>query len=335
MKIKFLKAGGGDAILIHHKNRNILIDGGNESTFLLKELNSIIGNGECIDLLVITHHDDDHIAGVIEILEHVKSGKYGDNKDIIKRVLFNSPKLILEQTRQTDDSLLSYRQAHIVENLLAEINTDWSNIITNESDPINFDDMKLTFLSPDKNSLEKYSEDKGVLLSRESKCDWNIPMSKLEKWIDDASQDNSKSNRSSIVILLECNDKKILLTGDVTPDRFTKVIQEMYNKNNNQPVPFDYIKLPHHGSYRNLNKKVLSQINCFNYIITTDGSNSSLPDKRALLKIVLYLKNENRKCIKFFFNYKDTIDNLKITPRELKKYNISLMSNNNENGYNI
>lgn len=41
MKIKFLKAGTGDSILIHHKIYNILIDGGNDSSYLLNEIEKI------------------------------------------------------------------------------------------------------------------------------------------------------------------------------------------------------------------------------------------------------------------------------------------------------
>ena len=301
MEIKFLKAGSGDAILIHHYNKNILIDGGNETSYLKGELTAINHKGEYIDLLVITHHDDDHISGIIEILNQVESGLYGQNRDFIKQVIFNSPRSI-KKIISSNENLLTYSQAQDVENLLLKINTRWDEVITSESNPIFFGDMKLTFLSPDKNILQNYSDNKGALLSSVLRCDWDTPMLKLEKWIDDASQDNSISNKSSIVFLLECEGKKILFTGDVTPDRFAQISDEMFRQNNNSPILIDYMKLPHHGSYRNLNKEILSKIVCFNYIITTNGKNSYLPNKRALLKIIKYLKNEKRNRINFIFN---------------------------------
>ena len=336
MNIKFLKAGGGDSILINHKNKNILIDGGNDTSYLKRELISIKNNDEFLDLLIITHHDDDHILGIIEILKQVKEGVFGEKLDFIKQVIFNSPSLIQKKMILEQDQLLSYKNAHITENLLLSIGAKWDKVITNESLPLFFDDMKLSFLSPIKKDLQDYlTEDSGVLLSGQSRCDWNESMTKLEKYLDNDSQDNSLSNRSSIVILLEDGEKKILLTGDVTPDRFTAIINDLSSKNDNKPVEFNYIKLPHHGSYRNLNKEILLKIDCLNFVITTNGKNSYLPNKKALLKIIRYLKNEKKDRINFIFNYKETIDALNIDNSDKKKYNISLLPNNNDYGFSI
>ena len=61
MKIKYLKAGTGDCIIINHNSKNIIIDGGNESTYLISEYNEIKSRDEKVDFIIITHHDDDHI----------------------------------------------------------------------------------------------------------------------------------------------------------------------------------------------------------------------------------------------------------------------------------
>jgi beta-lactamase superfamily II metal-dependent hydrolase len=333
MNIKFLKAGKGDSILINHKSKNILIDGGNDSSFLFKEIDSIKDRNEFIDLLIITHHDDDHIAGIIDILNKIKDGVY--SKDFVKKVIFNSPRLIQKKIIPKDERLLSYSQAHIVEDLLIECEIEWMDIVTDTSNDIKFEDMTLTFLSPDKSSLEKYSENKGALLSSDSKCDWDKPMSKLKKWIDDESLDKSIANKSSVVVLAKCKNKRVLLPGDVTPDRFHTIIEELYEKNSKKLVTFDYIKLPHHGSYRNLTREILSKIDCTNYIISTNGQNHCLPDKRALLKIILFMENKDKETINFLFNYESTLKQLNITDKELLRYKISLEPNNEENGYCI
>ena len=86
MKIKFLKALNGDAILISFKegeqSRNILIDGGMPATYIQKGRNgkpiygelkdtidAIKEHGEKIDLLILSHVDDDHIGGVLKWFE--------------------------------------------------------------------------------------------------------------------------------------------------------------------------------------------------------------------------------------------------------------------------
>lgn len=335
MKIKFLKAGSGDAVLIHHNKKNILIDGGNDSTFLLNELNTIHKQGECIDLLILTHHDDDHIKGIIDILQRIYKGAFICNDGFIKKVYFNSPRLILKKNIEKPDELLSYKQAYEVEELLIKLNIDRDYIITNKSESIEFDNLSLSFLSPIVEDLDKYSKDPKVLLSCQTKGDWNSSMSLLDKYLDDKSQDTSQSNRSSIVVLMKFENKKILLTGDITPYRLNCIIDELYADNEYTPIPFDYIKLPHHGSYRNLNKLILSKIYCLNFIITTDGKNSYLPDKRALLKILKYMPRKKTNPINFLFNYGEVIPLLKIEFHEKIKYNFILKPNNEKYGYII
>ena len=73
MKIEFLKAGTGDCILINHNSKNILIDGGNESTYLISKYNEIKSRNEIIDFLIVTHHDDDHIKGILDLFKEIET----------------------------------------------------------------------------------------------------------------------------------------------------------------------------------------------------------------------------------------------------------------------
>ena len=335
MNIKFLKAGNGDCIIIHNNNKNILIDGGNDSKYLREEINNIHINGEKIDLLVITHHDDDHIKGIIDILEEVQNGTYGNKSEFIKQVIFNSPRLFLNKIVPNEEKLLSYKQAHRVEELLISIDQKNWKITTNESDPIIFDDLKLEILSPISEDVDKYSNNTGAYLSTDYKSDWCSSMRSLDSHINDDSQDKSLFNKNSVVLKIECNDKKILLTGDVTPARLEKIISDLVINNNGEPVEFDYIKMPHHGSYRSINKKIIENLKCFNYIISTNSKKYSLPNKRALLKILKYSNRSNIEKINFIFNYEEALQNLNITPKELKDYNFTLTKNNFPNGFSI
>ena len=331
MEIKFLKAGTGDSILIHHEKHNILVDGGNDSRYLLNEIDAIYKNNEVIDLLIITHHDDDHIRGIIDLLELIVKGNYGEPKKFIKKVIFNSPRLILEKLPAKKNKSLSYKQAHLVEELLMNISPNWEKC-TDESDSIEFAGLKIDILSPNDSSIEKYSEHKNVYLTSDYRCDWNTPMYILEKHLTDESQDKSIPNMSSVVLKLECDDKKVLLTADVTPDRLEFILNKLVEDNEGIPLSFDYVKLPHHASYRSLNKKIIENIRCDNYIISTNSKKYFLPNKRALLKIV---KNKNKEQINFLFNYEEAIDNLNITSKEMKDYNFKLTPNNKDYGISI
>ncbi|WP_214626130.1 AVAST type 1 anti-phage system MBL fold metallo-hydrolase Avs1a [Paenibacillus agaridevorans] len=76
VKIKMFRARHGDAFLIccskGTKLVNILVDAGPEDVYdneIKSELLEMKERGEVLDLLVVTHIDDDHIGGVIRLLE--------------------------------------------------------------------------------------------------------------------------------------------------------------------------------------------------------------------------------------------------------------------------
>lgn len=189
--------------------------------------------------------------------------------------------------------------------------------------------LKFRLFSPNEEILKKYASNKGAYLTSDNRCDWNSPISMLFNSIDDKSQDTSASNITSIVLLLIYKDKNYLFTADVTPKRLNDIVDEL--KQQNPVINFEQIKLPHHASYRSLNKQILQKINCTNFIISTNSKKHFLPNKRALIKI---LSNRNsNELIKFHFNYGEVIGNLKISKGEEKKYNFNLISNNKNDGY--
>jgi len=106
MKVKFLKASKGDCFIISFKdennmNRNILIDGGMEETYydsvnnrdgeLKLEIERIRKDNEKVDLLILTHIDNDHILGLLNWIK-LDSEAY----KLIGKVWFNSGRLIAE-----------------------------------------------------------------------------------------------------------------------------------------------------------------------------------------------------------------------------------------------
>lgn len=334
MEVKFLKAGSGDSILIHHEEYNILIDGGNDSTHLLREVNKLHENEQAIDLLMITHHDDDHIKGIIDLLKQVVTDKlFGEPDDFIRKVIFNSPRLALGKIEGAQEKELSYKQAYDVEELLRKLKTDWLKY-TDESEPLTFGNLKIHFLSPTHTDLDKYCTQSGVYLSGDYKCDWDTPLSVLDKYLNDSSQDKSIPNRSSVVIQVECEGKKMLLTGDVTPKRFKEITDKLVEENKGEPVSFDLVKLPHHGSYRSLNKDILSNLKCKRFVISTNSKKHYHPNKRALLKVLKYVPRDKEQ-ISFIFNYRETIELLGISEKEKKDFNFSLIPNNEDYGISV
>lgn len=75
MEISLIQAGSGDCILVRcgreMKKVNILIDSGIKKDYFIKALDRILENEEKIDMLVLTHDDNDHIQGACKLLEQL------------------------------------------------------------------------------------------------------------------------------------------------------------------------------------------------------------------------------------------------------------------------
>lgn len=93
IEIKSLNAYNGDCFFIYFPEEkfNILKDGGYTNTFnkIKKELEIIKERGEHLNLLVVTHIDNDHINGIIKLIK--ENGSNEESKIIkIDEIWFNS-----------------------------------------------------------------------------------------------------------------------------------------------------------------------------------------------------------------------------------------------------
>lgn len=102
------KAGNGDCISIQTQTNFVLIDGGTALSFdNWKE--SIVGQFEKIDLLIITHIDNDHTNGIIKLLD-------AEGRPKIKQVYFNGVEQLFSNL---DDANKSDRRIDTKLNALA------------------------------------------------------------------------------------------------------------------------------------------------------------------------------------------------------------------------
>jgi competence protein ComEC len=74
-KIIFMNVGQGDAILIQKNDLQILVDGGKGRT-VLNELGKYMPFGDRkIELIILTHPDEDHMGGLLEIMNSYQVGQ--------------------------------------------------------------------------------------------------------------------------------------------------------------------------------------------------------------------------------------------------------------------
>ena len=214
MRIEILQAGTGDCIWISHNKKNIVIDGG-KSTAAIKARYAQMPLEENIDLLVVTHIDSDHIAGVIALVEMMK--EKGETARL-KQVWFNYPK-------KPESDEYSVPEGNELSSLLCSI--DGLYWINNTSEliggPIKIGGVKLHLLAPNHDVADEYKPKEPDELGVEN-ADWGVNLQSLIDNVDDDNLDEGGPNGQSIVILAECEGKKVLLPGDCTPHELSNAL---------------------------------------------------------------------------------------------------------------
>lgn len=332
IKFEFLPAFNGDCILITTDKFNILIDGGMGRTYY-RSLKNKLEELEQIDLVILTHIDADHIAGLIELF------KDEEIRQKVKKVWFNSLAKLSElfngkydkskEYASDDDSdkNVSYKQGESLESLLDGI--DYELIYIEKQSIYTFEDLEIQLLSPNKRHLQRlyeyWDEDKKERDEKESKNINNtvLTMDSIESlYKNKFNNDTRRVNKSSIAFNLKYDDKNYIFLADANMSIVAKALTKGHNIKN---LDAEFVKLSHHGSKKNINQKFLDIVSSHKFIISTNGNIHNHPDKEALSRIIKNPKRDSQK-IEFWFNYdEDTYPKI-FTDNELKskEYNFKL-----------
>lgn len=80
-KVIFLDVGQGDAILISQGSNQVLIDGGRSGKVLLERLSEYLPFWDrSLEAVVATHPDEDHIGGLVELVDTYHIGMFLDTR---------------------------------------------------------------------------------------------------------------------------------------------------------------------------------------------------------------------------------------------------------------
>ncbi len=391
MKITSYNAKNGDALLINSScGTNILVDMGYPDTYknyLSNKIKNIVNTGELIDLLIITHFDNDHISGAISFLEDICDGLYQQN--ILKQIWHNSYRHLsmatqlnaksedynvlskyLERIRQYNTIIngneISALQGSTLASAIMKSGVKWNKSPLYEPISKGYEDiineMNIKVILPTEYNLKKLKRywrselqklkydfefgeddifDDAFELYMKNEVVENLPTqisgvsnndikSLLKKGVMIKSQpDNSISNASSIVTVIESSENRILLTGDAKDSDLFEVLNEQIHAG--LDINFDLVKISHHGSKKN-NYKWLELIKAKYYLFSTDNSKHNHPDMEAIVNTII--SNSDSEKIICFNNNLEIISN--IDDEELKeKYKYSVMKPNREWGMEI
>jgi beta-lactamase superfamily II metal-dependent hydrolase len=322
--IEMLPAAQGDSLWIEYGPddgpvRRILIDAGMVATYdiIRQRILDLDEDDRCFELLVITHVDSDHIEGAIPLLQDKIPGlQWGE-------VWFNGYRHASEFTQDKLGAL----QGEYLSVLIDKAGVPWNEafgggpIVTRENEKLphaNFSGMKLTVLSPTPERMRKLAAEWEKVLEEEG-LDPNNPKKtlaklatvkklqpdalgqiKLEKIAEEeAKLDTTVANGSTITLLAEYEGKTALLAGDVWAPVLTAALKHLNAERNSARLELDVLKVPHHGSVRNMTRELLEQIKCKRYLFSTSGAIFDHPDDGAFARIITW----GGARPKLYFNY--------------------------------
>lgn len=265
---EILKVGDADAIIIRQYINDesfiILIDAGNAcNSATIKTHLKRYYNSTYIDLAICTHPDSDHKDGFFDLLQDPEMtiaefwltdpANYIDEHDIQRyRNHSNAVKAVRAIWNKSTDNSLN----------LIDLALSKCNVVRSVIDGSAHRILPISIVGP---SPEYYREVVKEMVaqygikayddSSKEVYDENFKIDDKEiQSVIDTVEDDSPYNASSLIVLYMPGDgKKLLFSGDANTTSL-KMMLDKYQWINN----VDLLKVPHHGSRRNLNTQIIT-----------------------------------------------------------------------------
>lgn len=313
LRIELLPAGHGDSILVEYGGaedpHRVLIDGGPATSYshVSEHIAQLSQQQRRFELLVMTHMDGDHIEGVLKLLnDRAIAASFED-------VWFNGYRHL-----PTDE--LGAAQGEMLSAVIQTRGLAWNASFG--GGPVEADTaskmkcvelpggLRLTLLSPGRGELvrlrrvwEKEIRREGFapgstrealeLLQRSARLTpmdsyLGAPALDVPRLASAPSDlDGSVTNASSISFLAEYAGRKVLFTGDATPQVLTAAVRQLLSERGTTQLQLDALKVPHHGSQNNMTATLVRMLPARRYLFSTDGKHFQHPDAEAVARVVM------------------------------------------------
>lgn len=236
LKIYFFDVGQGDSIFIKTpEGRDILIDGGPNSTVLQRLGEALPFWDRTIDMAVLTHPHADHIDGLNDVLKRYKVDT------VLESDLVNEP-----ESMQYFNSLIS-KGFEVESAVVLPVSTSGENSTGT--------DIRTGGTPAGRMSVQKGDH---FNLEQDLTLDILYPLS--------LQIDEKDLNDDSIVMRLTYKGKKFLFTGDATTNVEEKLMED--------DLKSDFLKVGHHGSRYSSSEKFLNAVKPAISIISVGEGNS-------------------------------------------------------------
>ncbi|MFF5445583.1 ComEC/Rec2 family competence protein [Streptomyces sp. NPDC012888] len=311
IRLRMLPAQDGDCLLLEYGDgdfvRRILFDGGRRGTY--RRIRPLLaGLDGPVDVLVVTHVDQDHILGVLALLDDPERPvEIGD-------VWFNG------FDHLHDREVFGAVDGELLTSALLAQGLSWNAAFDGRSIEVGrrpdwFDDgSTMTVLAPDRGLLESLIGEWAAKCAEAGLMPGVDPVERepvpgIERFgaIDvDALAgtpfvpDGSPTNPTSIGLLFEFEGTRIVFTGDADDGRLVDSIRPLAEAEGGR-LRIDALKVAHHGSKKNISNDLLDLLDCGRYLISTNGKVHGHPDDVAIARILAH----GGPAKDLVFNYRD------------------------------
>jgi Metallo-beta-lactamase superfamily len=292
------------------KRRYILIDGGPSGTYaadLQPALAQIVGTSGQLDLVVLSHVDNDHIVGVLELFAALEEDQASERPARIQvaELWHNSfarsldPDGEISQKMQVlmelagaanvamplaMDAFYGIREGNrlrlMAQKLKVPANKGFRNDLIvgpTAKSGIKFGPLELRVAGPSRANLKALQAEWLEWLAKTGAKIASDPAAA-------AMVDRSVPNLSSVVLLATCNRKTVLLTGDARGDHIMAGLNAAKLTTRGK-LHINVLKVQHHGSSRNASPDFFKSVTADTYVLSANGRYGN-PDFAALQWIV-------------------------------------------------
>jgi hypothetical protein len=325
------RARKGDCLLLHYGTAAepalALIDGGPSRVYgphlkprliEIREARDIADDRPLpIDLLMVSHVDDDHIQGILDLTRELRE-EPGVPLVRIRRLWHNSfDEVIGNDPEELTSSLAAqFGPASLGGGLPSDATVDSAE----EDQEVVGSTLRVIASIPQGHRLRLDAEaldlslnpefDGKLILAAEDAIDLTDDLSFTvvgpmqpevqalqrdhDKWLEQLEEegltpeealaafvDKSVPNLSSLVLLVESGDKSILLTGDARGDKILAGLESIGVIEEDGKLNVDVLKVPHHGSANNLTRGFFERITADHYVFSGNGEHGN-PEREAL-----------------------------------------------------